>query len=198
MRRRQSQPSADDHGTWAEGYAAHRSVLARLVARFVAPHEIEDIVQEAIVRSYAASRKQTIDNPSGFMFRTARNLALNSADRAASRLNRSMDDYLDSDAFVDVSTPESECEVQQEFVAFCQAVATLPASCRRVFILRKIYGLTQKEIAARLAISPSTVENHITRGMSITTQYMFDRGYSVGRYAGALGVARTRAEQERK
>jgi RNA polymerase sigma factor (sigma-70 family) len=195
MRRRRSQLSADDHGTWTQGDAAHRSVLARLVARFVAPHEVEDIVQEAIVRSYAASRKQTIENPSGFMFRTARNLALNSADRAAARLNRSMDDYLASDAFIDTSTPESECELQQEFVALCQAIASLPASCRRVFILRKIYGLSQKEIASRLEISPSTVENHITRGMSITTQYMADRGYSVGRYAGALSVARARAEK---
>lgn len=173
-------------------------MLARLVARFVAPHEIEDVVQEAIVRSYAASRKQTIENPSGFMFRTARNLALNSADRAAAKLNRSMDDYLESEAFIDTTTPESECAVQQEFVAFCQAVASLPASCRRVFILRKIYGLSQKEIAARLEISPSTVENHITRGMSITTQYMCDCGYSVGRYAGAINIARAKAEHEEK
>jgi RNA polymerase sigma-70 factor (ECF subfamily) len=198
MHRRRPQPSADDDGPWTDGYAAHRSVLARFVARFVAPHEVEDVVQEAIVRSYAASRKQTIDNPSGFMFRTARNLALNSAHRAAARLNRSMDDYLHSDAFIETSTPESECEVQQEFVAFCQAVASLPLSCRRVFIMRKIYGLSQKEIAARLRISPSTVENHITRGMSITTQYMFDRGYSVGRYASAAGLGRAEAERDEK
>lgn len=169
-------------------------MLSRLVARFVAPHEIEDIVQEAIVRSYAASRTQTIDNPSGFMFRTARNLALNSADRAATKLNRSMEDHLEADAFIDKQTPESECEMQQEFVAFCQAVASLPASCRRVFILRKVYGLSQKEIAARLKISPSTVENHITRGMSITTQYMFDRGYGVGRYAGIRDAKQSRPD----
>jgi RNA polymerase sigma factor (sigma-70 family) len=190
MRKRRLQGGADDGEPWADDYVAHRSRLARLVGRFVRPHEIEDIVQETFVRSYAASRKQTIANPIGFMFRTAKNLALNAVDRASVKLNRPLQDCLEADIFVDTETPESQCEAQQEFLAFCEAVALLPVSCRRVFILRKVYGLSQKEIAARLGISASTVEKHITRGMAVTAQSMFDRGYSIGRYQGSIRAAR--------
>ena len=37
----------------------------------------------------------------------------------------------------------------------------LPARCRQVFTLRKVYGLSQKEIAAELKISENTVESHL-------------------------------------
>src|SRR3954463_16651101 len=36
----------------------------------------------------------------------------------------------------------------QELALLAQAVARLPARCRHVFTLRKVYGLSQKEIAA--------------------------------------------------
>jgi len=45
-----------------------------------------------------------------------------------------------------------------------QAVASLPARCRQVFTLRKVYGLSQKEIAAELKISENTVEQHLAKG----------------------------------
>ncbi len=50
-----------------------------MVGRIVRPEEIEDIVQEAFVTSYAASRTQEIRNPQAFMMRVARNLALEPA-----------------------------------------------------------------------------------------------------------------------
>ena len=39
-----------------------------------------------------------------------------------------------------------------------EAIQLLPDRCRQIFTLRKIYGLSQKEISARLGISEHTVE----------------------------------------
>ena len=47
------------------------------------------------------------------------------------------------------------------------AVARLPTRCRQVFTLRKVYGLSQKEIAAELNISENTVEQHLAKGMRL-------------------------------
>ena len=55
---------------------------------------------------------------------------------------------------------------------FCRAVATLPSGCRRVFILRKVYGLSQKEIAERLLLSQSTVEQQVALSMLLASEYM--------------------------
>ncbi len=43
--------------------------------------------------------------------------------------------------------------------------ADCPTQCRRVFVLKKIYGLSQEEIAAELGIAQSTVEKHIAKGL---------------------------------
>jgi RNA polymerase sigma-70 factor (ECF subfamily) len=55
----------------------------------------------------------------------------------------------------------------QELALLTAAVARLPARCRQVFTLRKVYGLSQKEIAAELKISENTVEQHLAKGMRL-------------------------------
>lgn len=178
MGRRGSERIPADMKSWVESFIAHRALLVRVVSRFVKPHEIEDIVQETFVRSYAASRKHAIRSPAAFMMRTARNLALNSANRAENRLSSSIEDCFG--LLVDAQTPESESQAQEQFLVFCQAVGELPIGCRRAFILKKVYGLSQKEIAGYLGITESTVKKHIIKGMMMTTQYMLDHGYEVG------------------
>jgi RNA polymerase sigma-70 factor (ECF subfamily) len=55
----------------------------------------------------------------------------------------------------------------QELALLTAAVARLPARCRQVFTLRKVYGLSQKEIAAELRISENTVEQHLAQGLRL-------------------------------
>lgn len=167
-----------DVRAWAESFLKFRPILARIVSRFVRPHEIEDIVQETFIRSYVAGQKQVIRNPHAFMAKTAKNLALDSLNRAENRLNDSMEEFLESELFTQEHTPESECQSQEQFLIFCRAVAELPVRCRRAFILRKVYGLSLKETADYLRISESTVKKHIVRGMLTVIQKMSDKGYS--------------------
>lgn len=154
-----------------------RNQLFRFIGRIVRPDEIEDIVQETFAQSYAASYRHQIENPKAFMFRTARNLALNSLKRSDNRLGQSLTDLPELGMPGDDFPVEDQCQSEEKFINFCRAVALLPATCRRVLILKKVYGLSQKEIAEYLDISCSTVEKHIARGMSSTTQYMATAGY---------------------
>lgn len=166
--------------TLLESFIANRPLLFRVIGSIVRPDEIEDIVQETFVLSYAAARSQKITNPRAFMVKTARNIALNYIGGADRRLNCSLDDLAEEDVFTDANTIEAQCQSDEKFLAFCRAVAELPIGCRRVFILKKVYGLSQKEIATYLALSPSTVEKHISKGMLMTVQYMINKGHSVG------------------
>jgi RNA polymerase sigma-70 factor (ECF subfamily) len=59
-----------------------------------------------------------------------------------------------------------------EFANFCQAVRLLPIQCRKVFVLKKVYGFSQKEIAKQLTLSESTVEKHIALGIKRCTLFM--------------------------
>lgn len=48
-----------------------------------------------------------------------------------------------------------------------QALATLPDRCRMIYVLKRIEGFSQKEIAEQLNISTKTVENQITKALKV-------------------------------
>jgi RNA polymerase sigma-70 factor (ECF subfamily) len=46
-------------------------------------------------------------------------------------------------------------------------IDVLPARCRDVFRLRKLEGLSQREVAEKLGIPEHTVENDVAKGLSL-------------------------------
>ena len=62
----------------------------------------------------------------------------------------------------------------QELAMLVKAIQGLPDRCRQVFTLRKVYGLSQKEIAAELNISENTVEQHLAKGMRLCSAALAD------------------------
>ena len=83
------------------------------------------------------------------------------------------DDSVNLDSVVDdLDQVYDQVSAKQEFEHFCEAVRHLPLQCRRAFVLKKVYGYSQKEIAENLNISENTVEKHIAMGMSRCRQYM--------------------------
>lgn len=156
-------------------YIGLRSSLARAVMGIVPPREVEDIVQETYVRVCQIKRPQDIRQPRSYLFRTARNLALDYLKRADTKLTDGMDEQ-DIDSLVDHSQGDDSTYEQvasnEEFALFCEAVRHLPVKCRRVFVLKKVYGYSQIEIAKKLNISIGTVEKHISQGIKRCTYFM--------------------------
>lgn len=163
----------------AAAFLACRAMLARLVGRVVKPHDIEDIVQETFIRSFEAARRQPIRHPRSFMFRTAYNLAISHVRRAEGRTTTSVADFSSFDVFTTAQTPESELEASERFQLFCRAIRDLPRQCRRVFLLKRVCGFSQREIAAMLNLSESTVEKHIGKGLLMCRDYMAAHGSGV-------------------
>lgn len=157
-------------------YLANQPRLERFISRFVrSPHDVEDISQEAFMRAFRAERKTEISNPTGFLFRTAKNIALNQLTRKSKVLT----DYIEEKASPDVLSNEKSVEDQHDdkkkFELFCEALETLPPQCQRVFVMRKVFGYSQKEISKAMNISQSTVEKHISAGLKRTLAFMLER-----------------------
>jgi RNA polymerase sigma-70 factor (ECF subfamily) len=71
--------------------------------------------------------------------------------------------------------PESVTRAE-DIQLLVQAIQSLPERCRQVFTLRKIYGLSQKEIAVRLGISEHTVEAQGTVGIRKCAEFFHRHG----------------------
>lgn len=156
-------------------FVSIRSRLSKSVARIVPPDDIEDVVQETYVRVCKFEEDNSISYPNTFMFRTAKNIALDHVKRAESVLTdsaKSDDDFdLNSlDGWDD--EPYQRTAANNEFELFCKAVRTLPRQCRRIFVLKKVYGYSQRDIASRLNISESTVRKHVATGILRCGNYM--------------------------
>lgn len=177
---------ADTVGELEELYLSMRGSLSRMVARIVPPDEVEDIVQETYIRLRRVVVAQEIRHPRSYLYQTARNLALDSIKRADNALSVEWD----HDANYSASRSDSvinEIESTANFERFCDSVQNLPMQARRVFVLKKVYGFTQREIATELGISESTVEKHVALGFRRCSRYMGDIEFSgVPSWAGAV------------
>jgi len=152
-----------------------KSRLSKSVAKIVPPDEIEDIVQETYVRVCKYEEEKSISYPHTFMFKTAKNIALDYVKRSEVVLTDSVeseDDFQlnEFDGWDD--EPFQKVSSNNEFELFCMAVRTLPRQCRRIFVLKKVYGYSQKEIASRVNISESTVRKHVAEGILRCGNYM--------------------------
>jgi RNA polymerase sigma-70 factor (ECF subfamily) len=156
-----------------EEFLSCKTALGRFIARIVGAHDIDDILQETFIRACAASEKTDIRHPRSFMFKTAQNLALNHVTSAYYK-RTDIEDFSSTDVPDAMESLESDFESKERFLEFCRAVRALPAQCRRVFVLRKVYGLSQQEIAEYLGISQSTVEKHVAKGLLLCRESMGD------------------------
>jgi RNA polymerase sigma factor (sigma-70 family) len=129
-----------------------------LRGRFSSITDIDDIVQEAYMRVLHARNSVHIESPKAFLFATAQNVALGVIRQRKVRgtdVLAEMDTsgILDEEADILRSIDRSE-----NLELLTEAVQSLPTRCRQILTLRKIYGLSQKEVAAQLGIAEHTVE----------------------------------------
>jgi len=165
------------HNLFHKMFTTSSKALSRLVSRMVPPHEIEDIVQETYVRLCQTENIDRMDSPKAFMYKTARNLALDYIKRADNKRVIRVDNQQILEDLLNGENRETDemyhsTVIDEEFKHFCDAVRMLPVQCRKVFVLKKVYGNSQKEIADQLGISQSTVEKHISNGLKRCTIYM--------------------------
>jgi RNA polymerase sigma factor (sigma-70 family) len=158
-------------------FMAAKANVVRMVSRIVPPKEIEDIVQETYVRICQLENHDSILQPKSFVMKTARNLALDHIKKAETRLADSIETEAEysTEANTDVDELFEQAASNEEFAHFCESVRQLPQQCRRVFVLKKVYGYSQKEIAKELQISESTAEKHIAEGLKRCALYMLQQ-----------------------
>lgn len=143
------------------------------------PADADDLIQEAYCKIMDALPHSNIERPSAFFFQITRNLYRNQIHRNnIVRIELGVD--FERLLLIDEApSPENIVAHRQEFVSLRRLLRKLPKRCRQIFEMRKIEGLSQKEIAIRLGVSENIVENDSAKGVRLVMEGLREQGSEV-------------------
>lgn len=147
----------------------HRSDEGKLrrffMRRFRNREDAADATQETFLRMLTVLPKTEIANPHAYLFQIAKSVAHGRTAKLLSESALFADESLGT--FVADETPDAERTVaaRQELALLVAAIAALPTRCKMVFVLSRIEGLSNGEIALKLSITRNMVEKHIMKAL---------------------------------
>ena len=140
--------------------------------RFPAIADVEEIIQDGLVKMVDRQRKSPIDHPKPFLFSVCRNLAIDYLRKHKVLQFENLRDHADSAVLsTDSEGVQNALSDKEHRAIMMLAIDQLPRKCRRIFLLRKVEGLPLKVIARQLGISPKTVEVQISIGLRKCKKY---------------------------
>lgn len=156
------------------------AALARFLRRHRQPSDdAADLLQEVYVRVYESAARRRPDLVQPFVFAAARNLLIDQARRAQIVSIEAYADLEALDLSSDDLTPERHASGNQELRLLQAALEQLPLRCGEVVRLRKIDGMSQREVAQHLGIAEDTVEKQIAKGMRALAEALLLKGVVV-------------------
>lgn len=181
---------SDQRALWlSRQVLPHEAALrAWLSSRRLPGVEIDDVVQETYARLITAPAVEGIRNPKTYAFQTAWSVLMTHVRRERVVSFQAIADIDQLGLEADQPSPEQQTADRQELLRLAQAMDALPGKIRDVFRLRRIEGLSQKEVAARLGLAESTVEKHMKRGLTLLMHRLVHGGImrpGVSKQAGA-------------
>jgi RNA polymerase sigma-70 factor (ECF subfamily) len=154
-------------------YRETRVGLVRYISRyFRKTQEAEDVVQEAFVKVIEAQREREIQSPKAYLYQTARNMAFTQQSTKAFKLTDMVGDVFPESDLLLTKSMEEQYEVRENFEVYCRAVRSLPVKCRRAFVLCRVYGYSQKEVAAHMGVGVKAIEGHLARATRRCMDFM--------------------------
>ncbi|ODC05354.1 hypothetical protein BFW38_10165 [Terasakiispira papahanaumokuakeensis] len=159
-------PTSDTVSTqqWLMLYQQHERALIDCAERLLGSRaQAEEVVQDAFLKIWEQRLGDNVREPQRFLFRIVRNLALDRL-RRQSLEQRYLQQQLsiEMDTVPAGSSPEEETLGMDMLRQLVMALSELPTRMRRVLILIRLEGRTQRDVAQCLGVSPTLV-NFILR-----------------------------------
>ncbi|GGF58274.1 ECF sigma factor [Azorhizobium oxalatiphilum] len=147
-------------------YAEEEGRLRRFFQRRLRNREdAADATQETFLRMLSLPATTIIENPQAYLFQVARSVASGVVARRVADAGLFAPGTDGVDLADDAPGQERIVAARQGLLLMARAIRELPNRCQTVFILSRLHGLPNGEIATRLGISRNMVEKHIIRAL---------------------------------
>ena len=136
--------------------------------------DVEDLVQEVLVRLAVRGECDTIEQPEAYLMRTATNVWRDFLRKKKTHAEEAHEEYIEGQ-LPEENGPAKELEGRESVDAVLAALGGLPQRTRQVFVLCRVEGIRQRSVAKRLGVSVSAVEKHMIRAIAHLASVLGER-----------------------
>lgn len=153
-----------------------RELRAYLRGRFPSLPDVDDLVQETYARLLRARENGQVTLTRAYLFVVARNVALDLVRRKQTVAVEALGDLAGLSVVEERPDAAETLSHEQELALLADAMRALPPRCREILTLRRIEGLSHRDIAAKLGIAEGTVNAQLAIGLMRCRQYLCAHG----------------------
>jgi RNA polymerase sigma-70 factor (ECF subfamily) len=154
-----------------------------LQRRLSVRQDADDVIQETYAILASMADVSHVRQPRAYVYSVAQSVVLQQLRRAQVVSIEAVAEIDHVAICGDEVCPERTASSRQELARIGALIDGLPDKCREAFVLRRVEGYSQREIAQRMQISENTVEKHICKGIRVLMEAMKrdDNGTKQGR-----------------
>jgi RNA polymerase sigma factor (sigma-70 family) len=169
---------SDERAIWlGRQVLPHEPALrAWLSRRRLGGLDVDDIIQETYSRLMTAESVQHVHDARSYTFQVAGSVVIDHLRRMKVVSIASVPDLDILEVVSEEPSPERQVIDRDELHRLACAISRLPGRVREVFTLRRVYGLSQRQVAEKMGITESTVEKHMARGFLLMLEQLRDSG----------------------
>ncbi|MCF8479939.1 MAG: RNA polymerase factor sigma-70 [Rhodospirillum sp.] len=143
---------------WTVIFQSHRQAFIATAERITGSRShAEDIVQEAFLKLLSGPLPGSISSKAGYLMRMVRNLAIDQYRRSRMEQRYFAMENGQIESCSKPLSPESISQDREAIRALSDALSKLPDRSRYAFEMHRIHGVSQKDIADQLGVSPTLV-----------------------------------------
>lgn len=149
-------------------YLTHRRALVHYATRITGNRSsAEDVVQEAWLRIGTIARSRPLDEPTGYLYRIVRNLALDGRRRSTFEQKHFVEDARREavQTACEAPTPEAEAVSRDDLRIVMETLEALPERMRIAVEMHRLGGAKLKDIADRLGVSVTVAHELVAEGV---------------------------------
>lgn len=160
--------------------------LEASLTRFLNRHwnsreEVADLRHDIYERALQGAQVELPLNTAAYVFAIARNHMINRAKRARVIAIDLVANLEELPAQSDILTPERYASARQELLRVQSGLDHLPPRCREIVWLRKVEGLSTREVANRLGVGIDAIEQQTSLGMRALADFMLGGSGAISR-----------------
>lgn len=157
----------------AEHVLPYEPGLRSWLQRRLSQHQdVDDVIQETYAILAAMADISHVRQPRAYVYTVAQSVVLQQLRRAQVVSIEAVAGIEHMAVSGDEICPERTASSRQELARIGALIAGLPDKCREAFVLRRVEGYSQREIAERMQISENTVEKHVGKGIRVLMDSM--------------------------